>query len=251
MPKCAVNQRRYRTCLPKGREREAHLFDRALLPDSREWRLPTQRAPWVAEFSVGRRLSTTGEGGNWSRYAVVPAYHVWGVPDAIPDEHILMMRHAPAVPRGEWLRPSAADSARGHVIIRLAKYDDIRTSNRVRWREAARNSRLSGRRSNRVRRTADRRTGPNIVGRHGRGPLPGVAPAGLAANSSGRYPRTTHPSLWVVDRSKDQRGRRPLARRAGPAHPGCTGRLPDQPGSTVHSGKSWPGSGCLLAIPTR
>src|SRR5271165_4256217 len=97
----------------------------------------------------GQRVAVlNGEkGGNWAEYAVVPARRLIPVPDDLSDEQvasffinpataILMVRHVLAVPRGEWLLQSAAGSELGRMIIRLAKYDGIRTINVVRRREA-------------------------------------------------------------------------------------------------------------------
>jgi NADPH:quinone reductase len=87
------------------------------------------------------------QGGNWADYAVVPAHDLLPVPDDLPDEQaasftinpasaILMLRHVLAIPAGEWLLQSAANSELGRMIIRLAKHDGIRTVNVVRRREA-------------------------------------------------------------------------------------------------------------------
>ena len=104
--------------------------------------------PEVEGLSAGRRVfARNSEGGNWSQYAVVEAEKAWPVPDEFADEQmaslminpataILMVRHVLAVPRGEWLLQSAAGSELGRMIIRLAKYDGVRTINVVRRREA-------------------------------------------------------------------------------------------------------------------
>lgn len=49
---------------------------------------------------------------------------------------ILMLHHVLAIPAGEWLLQSAANSELGRMIIRLAKHDGIRTVNVVRRSEA-------------------------------------------------------------------------------------------------------------------
>ena len=78
----------------------------------------------------------------------MPAADLLPVPDDLPDEQaasfiinpasaILMLRHILRVPRGEWLLQSAAGGELGHMIIRLAKRDGVRTINVVRRREAA------------------------------------------------------------------------------------------------------------------
>jgi NADPH:quinone reductase-like Zn-dependent oxidoreductase len=46
------------------------------------------------------------------------------------------VRHVLAVPRGDWLLQSAAGGELGHMIIKLAKHDGIKTINVVRRREA-------------------------------------------------------------------------------------------------------------------
>lgn len=103
----------------------------------------------VEGLAIGQRVfARNSDGGNWSQYAVVPAENVYPVPDDIADEQIasflinpataiLMVRHVLAVPSGEWLLQSAAGSELGHMIIRLAKRDGIRTINVVRRPEAA------------------------------------------------------------------------------------------------------------------
>src|SRR3984893_3815989 len=97
----------------------------------------------------GQRVAGIKEkGGNGADYAVVPADLLLPVPDDLPDEQvasffinpasaILMLRHVLAIPQGEWLLQSAANSELGRMIIRLAKHDGIRTINVVRRREAA------------------------------------------------------------------------------------------------------------------
>jgi NADPH:quinone reductase-like Zn-dependent oxidoreductase len=104
--------------------------------------------PEVEGLAVGQRVfSRNSQGGNWSQYAVVPAERAWPVPDNIPDEQIasllinpataiLMVRHVLAVPRGDWLLQSAANSELGRMIIKLAKHDGIKTINVVRRHEA-------------------------------------------------------------------------------------------------------------------
>jgi NADPH:quinone reductase-like Zn-dependent oxidoreductase len=104
--------------------------------------------PEVEGLAVGQRVfSRNSQGGNWSQYAVVPAERAWPVPDDVPDEQIasllinpataiLMVRHVLAVPRGDWLLQSAANSELGRMIIKLAKHDGIKTINVVRRHEA-------------------------------------------------------------------------------------------------------------------
>jgi NADPH:quinone reductase-like Zn-dependent oxidoreductase len=105
--------------------------------------------PQVQRPVPGQRVAFFNEkGGNWADYAVVPAHALLAVPDDLPDEQaacfiinpataMLMLRHVLAIPAGEWLLQSAANSELGRMIIRLAKHDGIRTINVVRRREAA------------------------------------------------------------------------------------------------------------------
>jgi NADPH:quinone reductase len=98
---------------------------------------------------LGQRVGViNGRGGNWAEYAVVSADYLLPVPDDLPDEQIasfvinpasalLMLRHVLAVPSGEWLLQSAANSELGRMIIRLARHDGIRTINVVRRRDVA------------------------------------------------------------------------------------------------------------------
>jgi NADPH:quinone reductase and related Zn-dependent oxidoreductases len=104
--------------------------------------------PQVHNLAPGQRVVVINEkGGNWAEYAVVPTLFLLPVPDDLPDEQaasffinpasaILMLRHVLAIPQGEWLLQSAAGSELGHMIIRLAQRDGIRTLNVVRRREA-------------------------------------------------------------------------------------------------------------------
>src|SRR5258706_1901146 len=103
--------------------------------------------PQVQRPIPGQRVAVVNEkGGDWADYAVVPAHALLAVPDDLPDEQvacftinpataILMLRHALAIPAGEWLLQSAASGELGRMIIRLAKHDGIRTVNVVRRRE--------------------------------------------------------------------------------------------------------------------
>ena len=103
--------------------------------------------PGANDVAVGQRVAViNGQGGNWAQYAVVPASSLLPAPDGIPDQQvasfvinpasaILMVRHVLAVPRGEWLLQSAADSELGRMVIRLGRRDGIRTLNVVRRRE--------------------------------------------------------------------------------------------------------------------
>jgi NADPH:quinone reductase len=95
-------------------------------------------------FVRGQRVAAINDkGGNWAEYAVVSESRLFPVPDDLSTEQvasffinpasaIAMVRHVLAVPRGEWLLQSAAGSELGHMIIKLARHDGIRTINVVR-----------------------------------------------------------------------------------------------------------------------
>ncbi len=104
---------------------------------------PRTEHPALTERVVVRNTA----GGNWAKYAVVPAQDLIPAPSGIPDEQVasflinptsavLMIRHVLAVPRGEWLLQSAASSELGRMIIRLARHDGFRTVNVVRRPES-------------------------------------------------------------------------------------------------------------------
>lgn len=92
----------------------------------------------------GKRVAVINEhAGNWSEYSIVSAKHVVPVPDDISDEQaacffvnpataLVMTRYEFRIPRGEWLLQSAAGSALGKMIIRLAKREGFKTINIVR-----------------------------------------------------------------------------------------------------------------------
>jgi len=96
----------------------------------------------------GKRVTVINDrGGNWAEFAVIPARQARPVPADLPDEQVAsffvnpatalaMVRHVLRVPRGAWLLQSAAGSALGRMIIKLARQDGIRTLNVVRRREA-------------------------------------------------------------------------------------------------------------------
>jgi NADPH:quinone reductase-like Zn-dependent oxidoreductase len=97
----------------------------------------------------GKRVCAINHaGGNWAEYAVIPAKQARPVPADLPDEQVAtffvnpatvlaLVRHVLAVPRGDWLLQSAANSTLGKMVVRLARHDGIRTINVVRRREAA------------------------------------------------------------------------------------------------------------------
>ncbi len=96
----------------------------------------------------GKRVAVLNDkGGNWSEYAVISARQARPVADDLPDEQVAsffvnpasvlaMVRHVLAVPKGQWLLQSAAGSALGRMVIKLARHDGIKTANVVRRPEA-------------------------------------------------------------------------------------------------------------------
>jgi NADPH:quinone reductase-like Zn-dependent oxidoreductase len=98
---------------------------------------------------LGRRVAVINRGtGNWQEQTVVPAVQAIPVPSDLPAEQaaaffvnpasaLVMTRHVLRVPPGAWLLQTAAGSALGRMIIRLAKHDGYRTINVVRRREQA------------------------------------------------------------------------------------------------------------------
>ncbi len=95
----------------------------------------------------GKRVAVINDRiGNWAEYTVTAARKVIPVPDAISDEAaasffvnpvtaVALIDHVLQVPRGEWLLQSAAGSALGKMIVRLAQRRGIRCINIVRRRE--------------------------------------------------------------------------------------------------------------------
>lgn len=96
----------------------------------------------------GKRVAVLNDrGGNWSEYAVISARQARPVAEDLPDEQVAsffvnpasvlaMVRHVLAVPKGQWLLQSAAGSALGRMVIKLARHDGIKTLNVVRRPEA-------------------------------------------------------------------------------------------------------------------
>jgi len=95
----------------------------------------------------GRRVGVLAVGGgSWQESLVLSARHVVPIPNDIPDEQaasffvnpatvIVMVRKVLHVRRGDWLLQTAAASALGKMVIRLAKHDRFRTINVVRRQE--------------------------------------------------------------------------------------------------------------------
>ena len=98
----------------------------------------------LGRLVLGKRvLAINDRGGNWAEYAVIDARQARPIAADIPDDQaasafvnpvtvLALVRHVLAVPRGEWLLQSAANSSLGRMVIRLARRDGIRTINVVR-----------------------------------------------------------------------------------------------------------------------
>lgn len=98
----------------------------------------------VRGLRPGRRVAVIHrDGGSWAEQVVVSSKLVIPLHDAVPDEQaasffvnpataIVMLNRVLAVPRGSWLLQTAAGSALGRMIIRLAKSQEIRTINLIR-----------------------------------------------------------------------------------------------------------------------
>jgi NADPH:quinone reductase-like Zn-dependent oxidoreductase len=106
------------------------------------WVLATLRG-----LKPGRRVAVlNGQGGNWAEFVNLSARHVVPVPDDLPDEQvaayfvnpataIVMTQRVLQVSRGSWLLQTAAGSALGRMVIKLAKHAGFRTINIVRRKE--------------------------------------------------------------------------------------------------------------------
>lgn len=104
----------------------------------------------------GKRVALiNAAGGTWQESCVVPAKHVVPIPDDIADEQgamffvnpitaVAMVEHVLRVPPGSWLLQTAAGSALGRIVIRLAKLNGFKTINVVRRREQAKELRQLG-----------------------------------------------------------------------------------------------------------
>ena len=102
------------------------------------------------KFLVGRRVAMlTGDGGSWQEFNIVPARQAVPISSQIPIDQAAMFfvnpttayvltREVLAVPSGEWLLQTAAGSALGKMVIRLASQFGFRTISVVRRTEQAR-----------------------------------------------------------------------------------------------------------------
>ena len=102
---------------------------------------------WIAKIRrlrPGRRVAVLhGASGTWAEEVVLSARHVVPIPDDIPDDAaatffvnpataLIMVNRVLQVPKGSWLLQTAAGSALGRMIVRLAKSQGIRTINLIR-----------------------------------------------------------------------------------------------------------------------
>lgn len=103
--------------------------------------------PWLRGLKPGRRVAVVlGEGGSWQESVIVSARQAIPLPDAIPDEQaasffvnpitaLVMTRHLLKTDNGAVLVQTAAGSALGRMVIRLARRLDFKVINLVRRRE--------------------------------------------------------------------------------------------------------------------
>lgn len=99
------------------------------------------------KFLVGKRVAVMNRAaGNWAEHVVVSAKRVIPLDAELPIEQAamffvnpaaawVMTRRVLAVPKGEWLLQTAAGSALGKMVIRLAQHEGFRTLNVVRREE--------------------------------------------------------------------------------------------------------------------
>jgi NADPH:quinone reductase-like Zn-dependent oxidoreductase len=102
----------------------------------------------LGKLVQGKRVTVINDrGGNWAEYAIISARQARPVPADLPDEQVAsffvnpatvlaMLRYVLRVPEGAWLLQSAAGSALGKMMIRLARHDRVKTINVVRRHEA-------------------------------------------------------------------------------------------------------------------
>jgi NADPH:quinone reductase-like Zn-dependent oxidoreductase len=98
----------------------------------------------IAWLRKGKRVALISQrGGTWAEHVVVAAKQVVPVPDSIPVEQaatffinpmtaVAMIRRVLKVPAGSWVLQTAAGSALGQMVIRMAKLHGFRTINVVR-----------------------------------------------------------------------------------------------------------------------
>ena len=104
---------------------------------------------WLRGLKPGRRVAVVSpEGGTWQESIVVSARTVIPLPDDIPDEQgasffvnpvtaVVLLQHVLKIHDGDALLQTAAGSALGRMIIRLANSMGCKVINVVRRREQA------------------------------------------------------------------------------------------------------------------
>jgi NADPH:quinone reductase-like Zn-dependent oxidoreductase len=110
----------------------------------------------LARSRLGKRVAVlNAAGGNWAEQVVVSARTVVPMPATISDDQaaaffvnpattVVMIQQVLKVPVGAWVLQSAAGSALGRMVIRLAKHQGFRTINIVRRREQVEELRRAG-----------------------------------------------------------------------------------------------------------
>lgn len=103
----------------------------------------------LGRIMVGKRVAVLNrDRGNWCEQTVVSARQVIPLPASLPLEQAAMFFVNPAtayimtrevlrVPSGEWLVQTAAASALGRMVVRLAQHSGFRTLNIVRREDQA------------------------------------------------------------------------------------------------------------------
>jgi NADPH:quinone reductase-like Zn-dependent oxidoreductase len=100
---------------------------------------------WLRGLKGKRVAVLNGTGGNWAEHVVIPTRQCVPLPDNIPNNQaasffvnpataIVMTKYVLKVPRDGWLLQTAAGSALGRMIIRLAKREGFKTINLIRRR---------------------------------------------------------------------------------------------------------------------
>jgi NADPH2:quinone reductase len=104
----------------------------------------------------GRRVAVlNAKGGTWQEQVIVPARQLVPLPNDIPDDQaasffvnpasaLVMTRRVLRIRAGSWLLQTAAGSALGRMIARLARHDGFRILSVVRRRAQAEELRGSG-----------------------------------------------------------------------------------------------------------
>lgn len=109
----------------------------------------------VRSLQVGQRIVPLGGSGTWQEYTTLPAAQVIPIPDSISDIQASMLLVNPAtawilltevlnVQPGEWVLQTAAGSALGAWVIKIARKQGFKTINVVRRRDQVETLRAFG-----------------------------------------------------------------------------------------------------------